>query len=488
MKKSNFLIIFFFLFLLTGLIFRTYQFRHQSFYDWDEGIYAQVAKEIIKNKSLKTTFNEHLWLNKPPLSHFLIAFVFTLTNYSHFFSRLIFTFFSFLTLLLTYLLVKKLVKNSLLALLSSLLLLSSQIYLERSTLLNTDIIIALSWLGYFYYFSSFWKKTFFLTLGVWSKSLVGFYPLILDFYYFFLQKKYRSFKKITRFIKELLIQLFIASLWYFYAYLNFGQYFIKAHFYDQIFKRIEKPIELHFGNNLGIKYYPLTLWQDSKILTLFLLFGIILFLITIIRRKKFIADNLSLLFPFPFFFLLLLSKSKIYWYLIFPLPFFAILASYPFVFFKNQQLNKKISLVLVLILLSLFIKNTFFYYHQTEINETYQIAQCLKKLPNEKTAFLVVKEERKNYQFLKENNLDTETSFLYGGRPSLVFYTNKKIDFFYHENEFLKKYSFYPIIVLKEDDRINLGVNIDAFKHFCSTKNQLENERWFVFIQPSNLK
>lgn len=131
--------------------------------------------------------------------------------------------------------------------------------MEISTLLNTDIIIALSWLGYFYYFSSFCKRTFFLILGVWSKSLVGFYPLILDFFYFFAQKKYRSFKKTAFFVKELLIQIMLASLWYFYAYLNFGPYFIKTHFYDQIFKRVEKPIELHFGNNLGIKYYPLTL-------------------------------------------------------------------------------------------------------------------------------------------------------------------------------------------------------------------------------------
>lgn len=128
MKKSNFLIVSFFLFLLTGLIFRTYQMRHQPFYDWDEGIYAQVAKEIINNKTLKTTFNEHPWLNKTPLSHLLIAFIFLITNDSHFFSRLIFSFFSFFTLLLTYLLAKKLFKNSLLALLSPLLLLTSQIY------------------------------------------------------------------------------------------------------------------------------------------------------------------------------------------------------------------------------------------------------------------------------------------------------------------------------------------------------------------------
>ncbi len=486
MRKKNFLIIFFFLFLLAGLIYRTYQFRHQPFYDWDEGIYAEVAKEIIKNKSLKTTFNEHPWLNKPPLSHFIIAFVFILTDYSHFFSRLIFTSFSFFTLLLTYLLAKKLFKNSFLALLSPLFLLSSQIYLERSVLLNTDIIIALSWLGYFYYFSSFWKRTFFLILGVWSKSLAGFYPLFLDFFHFFSQKRDHSLKKIVHFIIQILTQIFFASLWYFYAYLNFDQYFIKAHFYDQIFKRVERPIELHFGKNLGIKYYPLTLWQDSKILTLFLLFGVIFLLLTLIRKKKLTTDKIALLFPLPFFFLLLLVKSKIYWYLVFVLPFFTLIAFYPItVFFKNRPFTRKISFTLIFLLFILFVKNTFFYHHKIEISEGYQIAQCLKKLPYENTAFLVDEKERTTYQFIKENNLYTETSFLYGGQPSLVFYANKKINFFYQKNQFLKKYSSYPIIVFKEEDRVNLGINIDAFEYFCSTENQLENERWYVFVKPS---
>ncbi len=211
-------------------------------------------------------------------------------------------------------------------------------------------------------------------------------------------------------------------------------------------------------------------------------------MLALIRRKKLTIGKLTLLFPLPFILLLRLAKSKIYWYLVFVLPFFSILAYLPLTRFQNHLLVHKLPYILIVILPLIFIKNTFFYQHKIKINEAYQIVQCLKKLPNEKTAYLVKKSERDNYQFLMKNNLYTETSFLYGGQPSLVFYANKKIDFFYQENEFLKKYSSYPIIVFKEDDQSNLGINIDAFNYLCSTKNQLENERWHVFIKSTIIK
>lgn len=275
-----------FLFFFFGLLFRLNQLNKQPFYDWDEAIYAQVAKEIIQNHSLKTSFNDHPWLNKPPLSHLLIAFSFLATNYSEFYARLLFALFSLATAFFTFKLAKKLFKDDFVALLSVFFIFGSKIYLERSTILNTDIIIDLAWVGYLFYLDSFWKKTFFLVLGVWSKSLVGFYPLFFDFFYQLLQKKLFSKKGLVTFLKQITIQIFLSSLWYFYAYFNFGSYFLKAHFYDQILKRVEKPIELH-ASELGWRYYFYTLWQDQKILTIFLfLAALIIFYQLIFHQKK----------------------------------------------------------------------------------------------------------------------------------------------------------------------------------------------------------
>jgi len=66
--------------IILGLIVRNYNLAKVLFYDWDEGMYAQIAKEIIKNKSLFTTFNGQVWLDKPPLVHGLISLIFSISS------------------------------------------------------------------------------------------------------------------------------------------------------------------------------------------------------------------------------------------------------------------------------------------------------------------------------------------------------------------------------------------------------------------------
>lgn len=490
MSKNRLIIFIFFFFFLLGLMIRVYKLNQQPFSDWDEGIYAQVAKEIIKNKSLRTTFDNQIWLNKPPLSHLLIALVFSFTNYSQFYSRLIFVVFSFFTLLYTYKVALKIFPQSSILILSPLFLLASELYLERSTILNTDIIIAFSWIGYVYYINSFWKKIFFLLLGVWSKSLVGFYPLFFELIYFFYKKNYLRKEKIMNLVVYLNFAILLASLWYLWAYLKFGNYFLEAHFYDQILKRVEKPIELHFGENLGIKYYPLKLFDKAQLLTIFLFIGyfsLLMKLFKLINKEKtraFFTNNflpfLYFLFPLPFLIFLLFGKSKIYWYLIFPLPFLALTATFPFYQLK-KTLRKIAFLLFFVILIFSFVEKTYLYKPPTEKSESHELALCLKKSPFKKVAYLVDVNQRNNYQFIKNHQLDTKTSFIYGGSPAFFYYADKDIDFFYNVSEFKKKYLNYPIVVLKEEDRVNEQININNYNIICQTKNLLHHERWYGF-------
>lgn len=493
LKKTQIGIIIFFLFVIIGLIIRVFRLQNQPFYDWDEAIYAQVAKEIIKNRSLTTTFNNQIWFNKPPLSHFLISLTFIVfPNHKEISSRLIFVFFSFLTLLLTYKMAKKLFKNNFLAIFTPVLLLSSKIYLERSTILNTDIIIACSWLGYLYYLDSFWRKTFFLLIGVWSKSLVGFYPLLFDLFYFFIQKKYQNKKSLVKKISQLLFQIIIASSWYLYGFYQNGYFFIKAHFYDQIFKRVIKPIELH-TNNLGFWYYPNLLWQEYKILIILLLTGLGIVLLKLLSfwqnkqtwfsSKKEYKRISYFLFPLPIMFFFFFIKSKIYWYLVFILPFLALIISYPLDLIKKNFLKNSIILVLFINGLTIFIKNTYFYHHQPEITEKFTLTQCISKLPFNNFAYLVHIDERNIYQFLKKNDLDTATSFIYGGSPAFVYYSNKNPKFFYQEDQFKNEYQNFPIIVIQKNDLLNLNLNLDSYQLACHTNNPLDHEQWNVFLK-----
>ncbi len=474
-KKVAPILVFAFLFL--GLLIRLYKLKAQPFSDWDEGIYAQVAKEILKNKTLDTTFNGHVWLNKPPLSHLLIAIVFGIFGYSHVAARSIFTIFSFATLILLYKLTQKILKELLkiedshLPLISVLTLAATPLFLERATSLNTDIVIATTYLGYFYFAENFKIKTLFLLIGVWSKSLVGFYPLFIEPFLWLRQKL--NLKKLLKNILALSSQIFLASLWYIWAYTKYGNYFVKAHFLDQIFKRVTAPIELHFGNKW---YYFKLLWENLNFISLIIAAGY--FVISIHFLKFFIKKRFKalksekllwyviLLSPLPFFALLIIGKSKIYWYLLFILPIMAI--SIPYVLsLVNSKTRLLISVPLIAFLLFQFTKQTYLLIPKYEIDVKLKLAQCSKKLPYKNLAFLIEKKEREIRKVVESSNLQTETTFIYGGSPSFVFYSDKKIKFFYDPQEFVKNYSKYNILVFQKQDELNLGFDLSAYNEAC---------------------
>lgn len=486
-KKNSYLIFIFFVFIFFGIIFRLYKLRDIPFSDWDEAIYAQVAKEILQNKSLITTFNGNLWLNKPPLSHILIAIAFFTFGFSHFYSRMIFVVFSFLSLILTFLLSKKISliiqkkKDYSFALISTLVLASSSLFLERSTILNTDIIIAFSYLGYLYFIDNFFIKTIFLLLGVWSKSLVGFFPLFFEIIFWLKEKK--SLKDLIKKIFLVFFQIILASFWYIYAFIRFNNFFLQAHFFDQVLKRVVTPIELHFGNKF---YYFIKIWEDFKFVSLLFILGyLIIFLklyqevkkrgVKTIYQSSFIY-YLIILIPVFYLGFLSLGKSKIFWYLTFILPFLP-LSLCPF-FQKPQRVFIKIILTIAVVFsLFNFIRETYLFKPLIVSEEKLTLAACLKDQKPQELAFLVDEEERKNREIIEKNNLFTTTSFLYAGSPRFIFYSDKKVKPFYNPQIFKKQYQQFPLITISIKDKENFNINIDAFEEICQTEN------WRVYLK-----
>ena len=79
----------------------------------------------------------------------------------------------------------------------------------------------------------------------------------------------------------------------------------------------------------------------------------------------------------------------------------------------------------------------------------------------EKVAFLVDEQERQNRNVVEAARLETETSFLYGGSPSFVFYSGKYVRFFYDVTEFLSSHQTYPIFVISDQDKHDIGLESD---------------------------
>ncbi len=482
-----------FLFTLIGLIVRNIHLSRILFYDWDEAMYAQIAKEIIKNKSLFTTFNGQIWLDKPPLAHALVAFVFTTIGQSEFWARMIMVIISFLLLILTYQATKKIflilkpkaTKQEFImgTLIPTLLLAASPIFIERSALINSDTLIAVAWIGYLLYSNTFWAKLFFLTLGVWSKSVMGFYPMLFDAGAWILQKKKITISKIKKFF----LFISIPSLWYVAGIIKYGNAFIYHHFLSQVLKRITVPIELHFGDKF---YYISFLWEKMGFMNILFIISYLLYFLYLIRvlvkdhRAFFTKKNLFvltfMLAPFPFFAFLTIMKTKIYWYVIMFFPFMCISLVYLYTSLKNRLLQKILFIGIVVYFVFSFIQQTYLAKVNYSPPDRLKLAQCIANTQYDRVAFLVNEEERKVRNVLEAAHYDTTSSFYYGGSPAFVFYVKKKVDYFYSIDEFVKKSSAYSILVASKSD---VDANMLVKSVFSKKHIICEYGDWLSIIQ-----
>jgi 4-amino-4-deoxy-L-arabinose transferase-like glycosyltransferase len=73
--------------LLAGLCILTL-LGHNRLTDWDEGIYAQVSREMLQSGWLVPHWNSFVWIDKPPLTYWITAVFFKLFGVSEFTARL----------------------------------------------------------------------------------------------------------------------------------------------------------------------------------------------------------------------------------------------------------------------------------------------------------------------------------------------------------------------------------------------------------------
>jgi len=479
--KANFLPISVFVFIFVGLFVRDIHLFNVLFYDWDESMYAQIAREMIKSKSLITTFNGEIWFDKPPLAHLVIAIIFMLFGESEFYSRLLFVFLSITLLVFVYLLTKKVIEeifqkeiknnkkfiNQITYLLPVFVISSANIFIDRATLLNTDTIIAVTWVGYLLFIDNYKIKGIMLVIGVWSKSVFGYYPLIIDI--FRLRRRNITFKNVVKYVG-----LFaISSLWYLYGFLYSGSYFLDAHFLGQVLKRVGTPIELHDG---GKYYYFIYLWKDIGILNILIFLGFVLIGLDVLKNLKakklfFLKSSkfinyLILLSSIPFLVLLTFSKTKIYWYIEIILPLLSLPIAYLFISAKNRVIKFIIASVVIVFFLISFVSQTYLLQIKYTLNERQSMALCSNKLSGSVIGVLVDEEERKVQNVLLAAHYDTPSSFYYGGSPSYVYYVQKRVKFFYNVEEFEKNLSNFSLLSLSTKD----------LEKNATLKNKMESE------------
>lgn len=461
-----------FAFIIVGLIVRLYQHQGALFNDWDEGIYAKVAEDIAnRNAFVFPRFNGTPYLDKPPVTHGVAAIGFKLApSHKELASRGMMTLVAVAMLIFIYILSRRITttffsnqlgtlqewQKELLFFTPVFATALTPVFLDRAIRLNTDSILTLSWLGYFLAGTSFRGKFISVVVGTWTKSIAGFYPMIFDIFSFAYAKN--KIRQLTMYAGIILVALG----WLFANYVKYGEAFVQSHVQDQLFKRIYVPIELHFGGRL---FYPEFLLKELSFVLPIIVVAYMLIAWDILGKLKKGSQLFStkewtqylvLISPLPFFIVLTYAKSKLWWYMIMMIPFFALTIPYLLMRIKNTSVRSMVLFAICLFFLYRFLPQTYLLKPVIDIPEKLRVAQCVAQIPSERVLIMVNDQERRNRNVVEAAQLQTASSFVYGGSPAFIYYAQKPVVHYYKLEELVERLqaqgAYSDILVISKDD------------------------------------
>lgn len=466
------------------------------FHDWDEAIYAQVAKEWVRHPGILLTYNGSPWFEKPPLPTVVYAIAWIIPTFQPEVSaRLITSILSITTIWILFIISHKISKNYFLALLAICITMMSSTYRDRSTLVNVDIFLTLGWVGYVWASEIKNEKLryVFVLFGTLSKSLLGLIPLIADFLVDICTKSLTRNK-----LKSYIGMTCMGLSWHVAMICIYGSSFIQSHFIDHMVSRVTRPIELHFGDKF---FYSAILWKEENVFVLLALFGIgyvvyqtiNMFVKKIQRDPKTMGiHRTSLLVSMMgvgYFALLTMSKSKIHWYITPLFPLISLLSVFAWHTIHNLIQNPTLRKIESCILLSVC---AFGIYSYTKtafvINESWfkptdktLIGQCVgKKIKDgEEITYLVPVQERKDALVIEAAQLQIGSSFIYGSAPAFLYYANAPVHVVYRVDRLATSFKNSSILVLQKNElndvaiRKQIGVSFTKLIPLCETASNV---------------
>ena len=351
------------------------------------------------------------------------------------------------------------------AVLATILLLTFEAYVIYSTKVSTDIIFSL------FIFLAFWswvssKKIFttglFFAFALMIKGL-GVAPYIATLFLTTLIQPKKS--HVTDFLKMLCVFLAIGLPWHLLMYLTHQKEFMQMYIVDNFYKRSAFPVEFHRER---LWFYAELLYKEAFPWLLAMVVFPLLNLKNLLNLRKNHLVYTVLLFVVIPFISISRVQTRIAWYILPLYPFIAIYLAYclnlaiDFVsekFPKKQQyliLNTLYFILVTLLTLDagrLILKETRLFEAKQKIEPRYEIILEAKKQPQTELNYLVAYGERQAPLILPPDETLTNTWY-YGGNACAVYYSEKKVNYFYKVEEFEK--------ALKQKNELYLISNQDS--------------------------
>lgn len=438
MKKHIPLFIFLFVFLCINL-FKVIS-DIQPFFDWDEGIYAQVGREMYRSKSyLVPLWQGKAWLDKPPLPPLVYGAAALLPLQPEITTRIVSVLLGFVALGLIYLFAFRFSASALVSLCTVIITSYLTPFLQRSQVLNVDVFLLIGWLGFILFYKHLYLGMFFLLIGVLSKSLLGYFPVAMIFlfetYELLTHKKKKYKDEYTLFLQTLSFQVGASLLWFIWMYYQYGQDFIQYHIIDSHFKRVTASIEQHFGQRTF--YIDIIVEQFKWLLIPAGLSVIALAYEFLIKKRK---EAFFAVIFIPWFLFLNLTKTKIAWYIYPVLPQFAFLSVYGLKFIPKDWAKVGVACaVLFYFFKTISPINSYSTTHYSQWDDHLLIAQDAKKVGCTDISVLVSANTRSSYETLQSMDLVIHTTTWWGDHPAMAYYADMPTQYYYSIPAFEKQ-------------------------------------------------
>lgn len=375
---------FIFVIISVGIFFRIYNLNYEDFWI-DEILSFWIADPSL---TLSETFERHNNIEQVPIFfNLILKYFFKLFGYNAYFSRYLISFFSVLSLIISFLIMSNISKKKNSIIFYSLLI-SLNIYLIKYSfeLRVYSLLFLLICLSIFYYIKVINNGTnyqyilffIFTFLSIISHpfSLIVFLSMISYSFIISFKKKLNNKLNLTLFL------LFVfSSIYYFFYFLNLNE--ITSWITQVNFK--------FFTNYFFSKFF------GSRVLGLLHL-SIFLYLVIYFKNKILNSNLLFFLliifysYILPLIFSLIVRPILIDRYIIFVILPILIITSYLIFEPKNNILNKiLVSVLLIVTLLNFYTENSVQQFIDLPKKNKPEFSQALKKIEQSKSKNLLIK-------------------------------------------------------------------------------------------------
>lgn len=437
--------------LTLGFLF-TFRLGRDLLLDWDECIYAGYAASMkITNIFLYNTWNGLGLFEKSPFYSWMLQLP-VLVGRSEFGLRLP-TVLASLTLLGSIYIFCQTYFSRRIALIATLLMLTFESYVIYSTKVSTDVIFSL------FIFSGFWSWVSYANgkvqkskLLVWMSGVFFAFALMVKglgvapymgtlFLTIFLQPKK---DRIFDFLKLIVSFALVGLPWHILMFLTHQKEFIQMYIIDNFYKRSTFPVEFHRER---LWFYVELLYKEMyPWLFAILIFPLLQFKTLLNLKKNKLVYTILLFVLLP---LISISRvqTRIAWYVIPLLPylsiFLAICMNFVLDFVKKKNIVLSSTLYFLLLILvtfdagKLILSETRFTQNKQTFDSKYEVILQSSKQKNKELNYLVPFGERQAKEILPPDETLTNTWY-YGGNACAVYYSNKKVNYFYEIELFEK--------------------------------------------------